>query len=132
MQSHKEWLRFAREDLLAAKTLLKVELFSSVAYHAQQAAEKALKGYLVAQKYKIIKTHDLVKLLELCMQFEGKFAQLATIAQELTPLSTKFRYPSEFDIPDQSDARTAISQAQKIITFVSQELDKSIKQTKLF
>ena len=47
MHGHEEWLRIAKEDLLAAKALVKIELFSAVVYHCQQSSEKLLKAYLV-------------------------------------------------------------------------------------
>ena len=47
MQEHNRWIEIAKEDLTVAKILLSKKLFSPVAYHSQQAAEKALKGYLI-------------------------------------------------------------------------------------
>lgn len=49
-ENYEAWLRIAKEDLCAAKGLLSLELFSSVAFHCQQAAEKSLKAYLVFHK----------------------------------------------------------------------------------
>ena len=56
MQEHEKWLKIAQEDLLAAKGLLTLELFSSVTYHCQQAAEKSLKAYHVFKKHVAFKT----------------------------------------------------------------------------
>jgi len=118
MLDHNSWLAIAREDLMAAKGLLKLELFSTVVYHCQQAAEKFLKAYLVFKNEEPIKTHDLVKLIELCMRFDKNFEKVLEAAKRLNPFSTKFRYPSEYDIPDLADAKLAIKQTQKIATFV--------------
>ncbi len=46
MHGPEEWVRIAKEDLLSAKILLKNELFSPVAYHCQQSAEKMLKSVI--------------------------------------------------------------------------------------
>lgn len=51
MQNHEAWLAIAQDDLKAAKGLLKLELFSAVAYHSQQAAEKSLKASILFWKY---------------------------------------------------------------------------------
>jgi len=43
------WLAQAQEDLGAARDLLASGHFALACFHAQQAAEKALKGFLHAQ-----------------------------------------------------------------------------------
>ena len=118
MQEHDKWLLIAKEDLMVAKVLLSREFFSSAVYHCQQSAEKSLKGYLAFKKQEIIKTHDLAKLLGLCLNFDEDFKKLYEAARYLNPFSIAFRYPTEFDIPDQGDARLAVKYAQSIITFV--------------
>lgn len=121
MLGHEAWIKIAHDDLLAAKGLLNLELFSAVAYHAQQSAEKALKAYLVLKRNPAIKTHDLLQLIELCMKFDKDFETIYNPAKHLNPFSTKFRYPSEYDIPDFNDAEAAIKQAQEILNFVIQK-----------
>lgn len=121
MQKHERWIVISKEDLKAAKTLLKVELFSTVLFHCQQSAEKALKGYLGFKNVKIVKTHDLVLLLEVCMDFDGDFRKLEELIVGLNPFSTKFRYPTEYDIPEEKDAIDAIKKTEKVLKFV---LDK--------
>jgi HEPN domain-containing protein len=116
-----------------AKTLLKTTYFSSVAYHSQQSAEKALKGYLIFKKQEILKTHDLIKLVGLCAKLDANFAQVYDIAEHLNPFATKFRYPTEFDIPDAADAKSAFQQARKIVAFVVKKISQpEIGQTSLF
>lgn len=112
----------ANEDLTVAKLTIKAEIYSSAAYHCQQAAEKALKAYLAYQKQPPLKTHDLVKLTKLCAQFEKNFEQLLDAAILLSPFATKFRYPSEFDIPDNTDTKYALKMAKTIVSFVDKKL----------
>jgi HEPN domain-containing protein len=125
MKNHDKWLQIACEDLLAAKKLVRPKLFSSVAYHCQQSAEKSLKAYLVLKKLPVIKTHDLIKLLELCMTFDQDFKKKFDAANYINPFSTKFRYPTEFDIPNITEAKLAIKYAQSILTFVTKKIEKS-------
>jgi len=72
MPDHNAWLIKANHNLKAARKLTKScdeakELLLDIAiYHAQQCAEKALKGFLVFKKQCIEKTHDLEFLVKEC------------------------------------------------------------------
>lgn len=133
MQGPDAWLKIAKDDLTAAKALMELELFSTVAYLCQQAAEKSLKAYLVFKQRPVTKTHDLTQLLELCMAFERDFGELLYFAQELNPFATRFRYPSEFEVPSRSDAEHAIGTAQKIMRFAIKKMTKEeTGQSKIF
>ncbi|HBS48562.1 TPA: hypothetical protein DEO28_01515 [Candidatus Dependentiae bacterium] len=122
MQEHERWINVAKEDLKVAKCLLPEELFSSVTYHCQQSAEKSLKGYLAFKKHEIIKTHDLTKLVGLCKFFDREFESIFSLAEQLNPFATRFRYPTEFDIPTQEDCEFAIKQSEKIMKFVLKKI----------
>lgn len=133
MLDHEAWLRIAKEDLMVAKVLLREEFFSTVTYHCQQAAEKSLKAYLVFKDQPVLKTHDLTKLIELCMEKDREFEKIYTYARYLNPFSTKFRYPSEYDIPDYAHAENTIKQTQKLMTFVIDKiLTPETGQTDIF
>jgi HEPN domain-containing protein len=62
-----KWMRRAEEDLAVAGQLLSdgVPYFGSIGFHAQQAAEKFLKAFLVWHQIEFPKTHDLSQLLKL-------------------------------------------------------------------
>jgi len=121
-QEHDRWLKIVDQDLKSAKALLKVELFSTANYHCQQATEKALKAYLVFKNHRAIKTHDLVKLAELCSQIDKTFERLYDDAIYLNPLATKFRYPTEFEVPDFEDTKISIKKTQKVVNFVLKKI----------
>jgi HEPN domain-containing protein len=118
MQEPKHWLEFAKIDLLSAKSLMRDGYFSTAAYHCQQCAEKALKGFLIANTTDLLKTHDLIKLLGLCKKIDQDFAHLENACSVLTVLATQFRYPSEFEIPDETDCLRFIELAQQVFDFV--------------
>lgn len=124
MQEHEKWLQIAKDDFAAAKGLVSLDLFSTVTYHCQQAAEKSLKGYLAFKKQEIRKTHDLLKLLELCIPFDQNFMKLYEAVKKLNPFSTKFRYPTEYDISDLTVATLAIKHAQCIMSFVIKKIEE--------
>ena len=124
MQEYEEWLRIAAEDLGAAKVLIREEFFSSATYHCQQAAEKALKSYLSLKKHAVLKSHDLAMLVELCKKFDADFERLYDSADYLSPYATKFRYPTEFGIPDLANAEKALKCAETTLRFVRRKIAK--------
>lgn len=126
MQEHEKWLTIAKEDLAVAKLALTSDFFSSATYHCQQCAEKSLKAYLSFKGEAITKTHDLIKCLEQCMQFDKDFQKLYQALRELNPFATKFRYPTEFDIPDRDKSALAIKQAESILKFVQKKISNSL------
>lgn len=61
-----EWLTRAAEDLAAAQVLLsRPDLTNAVAFHAQQAVEKALKAVIEEMDLGFVRTHSLTRLYEL-------------------------------------------------------------------
>lgn len=65
-----EWMEYANNDLRSADFLRQLipQPWEIIAYHAQQAVEKALKGLLVAKDIRPPRTHDLDELIDL---FDG-------------------------------------------------------------
>ena len=63
----KQWLAKAEEDFAVAEYLLgaKTGFWGTIGFHAQQAAEKFFKAFLVEHQIEFPKTHDLMQLLEL-------------------------------------------------------------------
>jgi HEPN domain-containing protein len=97
----------ARSDLATADLLIngQEKHFDTGSYHCQQAAEKALKGWLTAKEIVFPKTHVLEELLELCIPSATAFAQFRRHCEELTPLGHEFRYPGDVIEPNNQQAR---------------------------
>jgi HEPN domain-containing protein len=55
-----------------------------VCFHAQQAAEKYLKAFLVSHGIEAEKTHDLERLLETCLERDPGLTVLHSDCQQLT------------------------------------------------
>jgi len=122
MQEHEKWLKIAQDDLKGAKIILEHELYAKVAFDCQQAVEKALKGYLAFKGQETIKTHDLVKLLRLCATFDAEFHKKNDAASYINPFSTKFRYPTEYDVLGYDEATLAIKDANSIVKLVLKKI----------
>ncbi len=110
----------SQRDLGAARLLLESEnayLDISV-YHCQQAAEKAIKAYLVYQAIEFPKTHNLVALLALCLPVESKFGEWRQMGITLNPYATAYRYPGEALELERAEAQQALAMAEAFVNFV--------------
>lgn len=67
--------------------------YETVSFHAQQAAEKALKGLLARHEVVFDRTHDLADLLRLTEPAAQGLGKQLDEAQELTPFAVTSRYP---------------------------------------
>ena len=78
----RDWLTRASHDLQAARTLEAAEepLLDTAIYHCQQAAEKAIKGWLQLQDKPFPKTHGIEELVAQAAKLHGDFKQLAKVA----------------------------------------------------
>ena len=87
----------------------------------QQAAEKALKSFLISKDIELQRTHDLGLLAELC-QTASEFPEaFLEGCDELTPYGVKIRYPQELDIAERHATR-ALEQAEAIYSWIEAQL----------
>ncbi len=82
----------------------------------------SLKAYLTAKDCIFPKTHILEKLLDLCLPFNGSFAQLQPACERLTPMGHEFRYPGDVAEPTPEEAEQALTLAGEIYRFCQQQL----------
>lgn len=78
----RDGLTGACHDLQVARTLAeeKEPLLDTAIYHCQQAAEKAIKGWLRSQDKPFPKTHDIEDLVAHAAKLHGDFKQFAKAA----------------------------------------------------
>ena len=112
MAIYDEWLLKAKRDLDTANALLEKAFYDTAIYHTQQCAEKALKAYCVYALQPLIKTHDLEKILKICIGIDNAFLALDIQAISLNGLDVRFRYPDiEFE-PEEAEVIDAITWAE--------------------
>jgi HEPN domain-containing protein len=130
IQFIREWLAFARENLMSAKALVDREFapFHTVCFLSQGSAEKYLKAYLLCHGWELKRTHDLSELLKLCSNFDASYEQLASECQLLNEYVVEDRYPGDlpFGSITQQDAEEAIESAEKIEAFVLSKVDPDV------
>jgi HEPN domain-containing protein len=112
------WLRKAEHDLLNIENNLAATdiPWDTVCFHAQQAAEKVLKAFLVFHGRDLSKTHDLVALLALCVESHPGLAGLETDCRQLTSYGVAARYPDDLFEPDETDGREVVAAAYRVRT----------------
>jgi HEPN domain-containing protein/predicted nucleotidyltransferase len=110
------WLRYAEEDLMTAQRMVEGRGWAPriACFHAQQAAEKALKAVLVVQDIPLQDTQNLELLRDLvpdalrASRIEGNLNRLSEWA-------IVARYPGAQPDATHSDAETAIATAGEIV-----------------
>ncbi len=120
-----EWMRHARSDLAVAR-MADVEQISPeiLAFHAQQAAEKALKALLVQRQVEFPRQHVIGPLLNLCREAGYEGIEALEEAVSLTRFAVVTRYPGEEEPVSRQEALQAFGLAEIVLTWVETQLDK--------
>ncbi len=98
--------------------------FNLACFVAQQAAEKAVKGFLYAQGRTLVLGHSVARLCQDASEFLVEFEELRRRAAPLDKYYIPTRYPNGLPggIPseafDQADADRALELAEQVIDFV--------------
>ena len=89
----REWLNRARSNLVRAKNRISGAYLEDLCFDAQQAAEKAIKGVMIARDIEFPFVHDLDQLLTVLESTGQPVPDEICQAGKLTPYSTAARYP---------------------------------------
>lgn len=111
----KGWLGRADSDLRTAAVARAAEpaLLDAVVFHAQQAAEKASKAFLVLHGRSFRKTHSIEEIGEAALVIDGSLVDVVEDAAPLTEYAWKFRYPGEQSEPPPDEADEALAIARR-------------------
>lgn len=110
-----EWIEKAEEDwdmLLRAYRARKRPAYNAACFHAQQCAEKYLKGRLEEAGIAFAKTHDLNQLLKQAQAVEPTWSTLQTDLDYLNDFSVLYRYPGSN--ATQAVAKQAVQACRKV------------------
>lgn len=124
MEEFKLWFAKARDDLRWTKHNIETKEYSGACFSAQQATEKVLKAFLLYKGNSLRKTHDIVRLLEDCIELDKSFEELEKMVEILFPYYATTRYPfgEELFSFDKQKADDAFEAAEKIVKFVESKL----------
>jgi HEPN domain-containing protein len=81
VETPQEWLRYAEGDLNVAEREFQSEMpvYHTICFLCQSAAEKFLKGYLIAQGWTLEKTHDILELLAFCEAYDTELGAMRSV-----------------------------------------------------
>ncbi len=125
----KAWLIKAKSDLDSARILIeyKPANYDTTCFHCQQAAEKALKAFLVSRNVAFEHVHVMTYLVDLCVAQNQAFNNLREKAELLAPYAVEIRYPGDaLEVP-REDAEEAYTAAVAIWEFVLKQLPVEVQ-----
>lgn len=110
------WLNKAKGDLRMARAANGLEdpLWDQCCFHAQQAAEKALKAFWVSMDQDVPRTHDLVYIVEKIVALLPEANDILEDAAAIAQYGVSPRYPSFLASETEEDAREAMRRSLEI------------------
>ncbi len=82
----------------------------------------SLKAYLVGNGQEYPFTHDLFQILEKILPFDSEADELRNSCSVLTPYAVEIRYPDDWHMPSDEDAREAREAADNILNWLKNAL----------
>ena len=118
-------MQHARSDLCLVQASLSDEniLLETLCFHAQQAAEKAIKAVLVSSNIEFPRTHNIRTLVEL-LPGGGVKNPVLDDATVLTEYAVSSRYPGESEIVTEEELREALELAENVVAWAKAVLGK--------
>ncbi len=123
------WLRKALEDLRGAEVLLQADppFASLAAFHAQQAAEKSLKAFLLWNSRIFGKTHDLQRLGRECADIDGTLEDVSNRVAPISVYAVEPRYPADLPNPSIDQAKEALRLARELFDAILARLPAEVR-----
>lgn len=115
----REWLRRARSNLSQAKggVQLPEVCLEDLCFQAQQTAEKAMKGVLIALRVRFPYTYDLAELLSLIEQTGQVIPDQIREAAKLSDYAVEARYPGLAEPVSREEYKEAVTIAELVISW---------------
>lgn len=122
------WMVKAAHDLRAAETLTATlpPLNDEAVFHCQQAAEKAIKGFLAWHGQTFRKTHNLEETGEQCLAIDPSLREAIDRAVPLSEYAWKFRYPGVLMEPDLAETAEALAAAREVVEAIARRLPGAV------
>lgn len=115
------WLTKAEHDLTTAHLVFNhlPDFKDTIAFHCQQAVEKALKAYLIHLDIGFRRSHDLIYLLDLIDQPSQFTIDDYNKLSRLQDYAVEIRYPNDTIFLSQDEIVDALSIANTLLTRIN-------------
>ena len=119
-----DWFRIARRDFSRVSPRLTEGDTEDAAFHLQQALEKALKGFMLAQEWQLKRIHDLEFLLDDAVEFDSSLESFRSLCQQLSGYYLLERYPGLGSLPEKEEIGAILPQAKDFLRKLGMTLDE--------
>ena len=129
-----DWLEKARRDLKSAVVLKENDCGNDmVAFHCQQAIEKALKGYLLKNIGELVGGHSLVYLCKEANKFNAEFKNLLKDCAFVSQYYIETRYPADSPlIVSDEEADECIEIVRRILEFFERKINMALENQRFY
>ncbi|MDE3000128.1 MAG: HEPN domain-containing protein [Gemmatimonadota bacterium] len=117
----REWMNRARSNLAMAKNRIPDAYLEDLCFHAQQAAEKAIKAVMIKRGIDFPYVHDLARLLSVLKESDETIPDFVGQARKLTRFATATRYPVDQTVTEQQ-FQEATSLAEAVIRWAEERI----------
>ena len=122
--SASDWLVRAKSDLAIAKAPLPQDaFFEDLCFHAQQAAEKALKAVYQHNGWTFRYTHDLEVLISGLMREGVVVPEEVAEADTLSAYAWQARYPNLDESVSEAEYERAIRMAETVLKWATKQVE---------
>lgn len=116
----REWINRARSDLAMAKSRIARAYLEEHCFHAQQAAEKAIKSVMILRGIEFPYTHDLNRLLSILESSGEKLSPKVREAVTLTRYAGILRYPVFDEVVSEEAYEDAVAIAEAAVVWAEE------------
>jgi len=118
----REWLNRARSDLVLARAAEADIYLEDLCFHAQQAAEKAVKALLIMYGIEFPYVHDIAQLLTLLERAGQEIPEPVRQAERLTRFAVFSRYPGVGPPVSHQEHAEAVNVAEAVVRWAEERI----------
>lgn len=119
------WIAKAKQDLRRAEILFNAEDTEGAGFNLQQAIEKSLKAFLLANGWELKRIHDLIKLLNHAVSYDPELDKYRNMCEQVTEYYIEDRYPFfGTSSPDSEDIEDTLKKTNELIGLIEVKLGK--------
>ena len=116
----REWINRARSDLAMAKSRIARAYLEEHCFHAQQAAEKAIKSVMILRGIDFPYIHDLSRLMSMLRSFGEELPERVLKADVLTEYAGVLRYPVFDEVVSEEAYEDAVAIAEAVVVWAEE------------